>query len=1109
MKNIWLKRALRAVLVLAGLVLLYAALGFLALPALIKSQAQQKAADLLHRQLTIEKVELNPFTLALTVHGLKMMEPQGDAVFASFDRLGVDLSGQSLLKFAPVVQEVRLSKPYVHLVRKDANHYSIDDIIELIARQPPSPEPARFSVNNIQIEEGGIAFEDKPAGSSHKVEDLKLGIPFVSSMPADVQLFVEPLFSAVVNGAPLHLSGKLRPFADTKEVVFELKLDDVDVPRYLAYLPTKLAFRMPGGRLDAQLHASFRQPKEGGPALLIGGEAKAQSVELTQADGKPALKAKGLAAKLGKIDVFGGRFDFDSLIVDGLEANVVSNAKGELNVARMFAPEQPQAAAPASSSAPAPAKTPAKAEKNAAGSRYALKTLEFHNTTLRYTDEAPHEPTRVVADKFALAVRDIAIETGQKTINIGEIVSDSADIDVQFDKPTALAPAPKKKDAAAKDEGSYVLTIPRLGIKDWTTRLVDNAHAKPLQIAVAPLSLALQDISTAPGSRIKADLNTTVNKDGHVALNGSFVLSPFSTDLAVEVKELGILPLQPYVTDYVNLRLVHADVSTKGKLLLETGSDGAMKGGFKGDASVTNLATVDKASSNDFLRWKALTFGGVDVRLQPFAMSIDKVGLSDFFARIIIDPTGRINVQDIMRDKDGEAKSLTEADPAAHAKAKAQAQAKVAAKADAKLDAKKTDAAKAQTVATAKPAPKEAAQPLPPIRVGKLALSGGRVRFTDNFIKPNYTANLNDLSGAVTGLSSDPNSSANVDLRGVVNNAPLVIGGRVNPLKRDLSLDVKAEVRGIELASLSAYSDKYVGYGIEKGKMSFEVGYNIENRQLKASNRLILEQLTFGRENSNPDVTKLPVGLAVALLSDRNGVIDINVPIGGSIDDPEFSIGGIILKIIGNAIVKTVTAPFTLISSLFGGGSAEELSMLVFDPGRAQIQAVGEEKLKPLARALTERPGLKLEITGRYDPALDTEALKLLSIDRKLRALKAKDMQVRGEVLPDSVTVKPEERLALLTRVYKDEKFDKPRNAIGLQKSLPQAEMERLLLSHTKVEDEDLVALGNRRAQAAKDWLTKTGQVPAERIFIVAAKPAQKDAGSEKAQPTRADFSLR
>ncbi|NVD98677.1 DUF748 domain-containing protein [Massilia sp. BJB1822] len=1088
MKNIWLKRALRAVLVLAGLVLLYAALGFLALPALIKSQAQQKAADILHRQLTIEKVELNPFTLALTVHGLKMMEPQGDAVFASFDRLAVDLSGQSLLRLAPVVQEVRLSKPYVHLVRKDANHYSIDDIIELIASQPPSPEPARFSVNNIQIEEGGIAFEDKPAGSSHKVEGLKLGIPFVSSMPSDVQLFVEPLFSAVVNGAPLHLSGKLRPFADTKEVVFELKLDAVDVPRYLAYLPTKLAFRMPSGRLDAQLHASFRQPKEGGPALVLGGEAKAQSVELTQADGKPALKAKELAAQLGKIDVFGSRFDFESLVVDGLEANVVSDSKGQLNVARMFGPEQPQPPAP--TPAKAQVKAPAKGEKSSTGSHYALKTLEFRNTTLRYAHEAPHEPTRVAVDKFALALRDIAVETSKQTVSIGEIVSDSASIDVNFDKPRAAAPAPQPKAAAPKDDGAYVLTIARLGIKNWTTHLVDNAHAKPLQIAVAPLSLDLQDISTAPGSRIKADLKTTVNNDGHLALNGSFVLAPFSTELAVEVKDLGILPLQPYVTDYVNLRLVHADVSTKGKLLLETGSDGALKGGFKGDASVTNLATVDKASSNDFLRWKALTFGGVDVRLQPFALNIDKVGLSDFFARIIIDPSGRINVQNIMRDKDGEAKSLTEADPSAHAKAKA-------------------NAPKAQAVAEAKPAPKEAAQPLPPVRVDKLVLSGGRVRFTDNFIKPNYTANLNDLGGTVSGLSSDPNSSANVDLRGVVNNAPLVIGGRVNPLKRDLSLDVKAEVRGIELASLSAYSDKYVGYGIEKGKMSFEVGYNIENRQLKASNRLILEQLTFGRENSNPDVTKLPVGLAVALLSDRNGVIDINVPIGGSIDDPEFSIGGIILKIIGNAIVKTVTAPFTLISSLFGGGSAEELSMLAFDPGRAQIQTAGEEKLKPLARALGERPGLKLEITGRYDPALDTEALKLLSIDRKLRALKAKDMQARGEVLPDSVTVKAEERLALLTRAYKEEKFDKPRNAIGLQKTLPQAEMERLMLANTKVEDEDLVALGNRRAQAAKDWLTKTGQVPAERIFIVAAKAVQKDAGSEKAQSTRADFSLR
>jgi hypothetical protein len=403
---------------------------------------------------------------------------------------------------------------------------------------------------------------------------------------------------------------------------------------------------------------------------------------------------------------------------------------------------------------------------------------------------------------------------------------------------------------------------------------------------------------------------------------------------------------------------------------------------------------------------------------------------------------------------------------------------------------------------------------VPPISIRKLTLKGGRVRFTDNFIRPNYTANLNDLGGVITGLSSDASSSALVDLKGEVNRAPLSVAGRINPLRGDLSLDIVAKVRGMELASLSAYSTKYIGYGIEKGKLSFEVAYKVEDRKLTAENRLILDQLTFGKKTDNPDAKTLPVNFAVALLRDSDGVIDLNVPIAGSLDDPQFSIGGIILKVIGNAILKAVTQPFALLGKLFGGGDSGELSSMEFAPGRAVVLQSGEDKLKSLARALTERPALKLEITGRADPQADREGLKRAFVDRKVRALKVKDLQARGAPAEySSVVVKPDEYPDLLTRAYRDEKFPKPRNAIGLQKSLPVEEMEKLMIEHAVVGEEDLVSLGNRRAQAAKDWLVKFGQAPGERIFLLAPKTGAEEASgngnSAGASTARVEFSLR
>ncbi len=1052
---------------LAGLLLAYTGIGFLAVPAIVKSQAAKQASEKLHRQLSIEEVSFNPFTLAASVRGLKMMEQDGSTVFASFDRLGADLSWQSVTRMAPVVQEVRLTKPYVHLARNADNRYNIDDILKLIASQPPSPEPARFSVNNIQLEEGSLSFEDKPAGVTHKVQDLKLGLPFVSSLPADVTIFVEPLFSANINGAPLLLKGKARPFAEPKDYALDLKLDKVDLTTYLGYLPFKPGFKLPSAHLEAQLNLTVVQPKEKPASLVLGGEATLSGAQLQQLDGTQVAKLDALKVKLGKLDLLAQRFEIAHVGVDGLELDVKRSKDGVLNLDQLVPAAAPQAAAPA----PAPAAKPA-----ATGPIVLLKELAVNGAALRYADDTPKGNLRADLAKFGLVVQDIAFDGGKHTLDIASVTSNSAEIDVHQGK-LADTPASAKPAAKPAGEAPMQIKVDKLDVSGWNAKLREDLREEPTVFKLSPLALTVENYSNAPGAPAEVALKTAVNK-GELELKGQLAPSPLKADLALDLKNFDLLPLQPYVTDYVNLRLVQAAVSSKARLQLETGKDGAVGGGFKGDVSVTRLSTVDKSSSNDFLSWKSLAFGGMDVNFKPFSLNVERVALDDFFARVIIDPNGRLNVQDVMRKEGEEGKSLTEAGTRAQAVKDAKAKAKEVAQA----------APPAATAPAPKAAPAKPAEPLPPIRIGKLLLSGGRVRFTDNFIKPNYTANLKELGGTVSGLSSDPAHNANVDLRGNVSGAPLLIAGRVHPLKQELSLDLRAEVRGMELSQLSAYADKYVGYGIEKGKMTFEVSYALENRQLKAENRLVLDQLTFGKESTNPDATRLPVNLAVALLSDRNGVIDINVPIGGSLDDPQFSLGGIILKVIGNAIMKTVTSPFALIGSLFGGG--EELSMLEFDQGRAALLPASEGKLKSLAKALTERPGLKLDITGRFDDAAEEGALKRVALERKLRQMKTRDLQARSAALPEGgVVVAKEEYAALLERAYKDEKFVKPRNALGFAKSLPMEEMEKLMLANIKLEQDDFITLGNRRAQVAKDWLVGQGQVAPERIFLVAPKP--------------------
>ncbi len=1159
----------RSLIGIAAFLLLYGLFGRFVLPGIIQSQAQQLIAEQLHRQASIGKVEVEPFALRVTVRDFSMKEAQGEAVFASFDALTLDMAWSSLLRFAPIVQAVRLDKPYVRIARTGANAYSIDDLLAL-ARQPaPAAEeddsPARFAVYNIQVEEGRIVFEDVPAGDTHTVDALRIGVPFISSLHSQEEVFVEPMLSAQVNGTPLLLTGKARPFADQREAVVDLNLEGLDLRRFVDYLPFKPAFTLAGARLDTRLEAAFVQPHDQAPSLTLSGTAALRELQLDAPGGQPFLRLPALRLTLDRTPLLGSSFRVARLEADGLEIKAVRDAQGRIDLQRLLAvtvppqaasavvaaaPAPPAAIAATQAAAPlAPSATPAKPAAQTArpaGMRVLLDEFALRGAALHYRDMRADAPMSAGMEKFDATVRALALDTGTRQVRIGEIASGSAAFQVVHERPqagarSAVAAQEAATGAAApaaggREEGAYVIAIDSIAIDNWQARLEDRGHAKPAVTQLAAVGFVASALSTAPGQRGSIALKAGVNRGGQLALEGKLGIAPLHADLRLDLKEVDLLPLQPYLTDKVNLLLTRASLSGRGALQLDQAADGTLTGGYKGDATLGNLATVDKLSGSDFLRWKSLHFGGVDARFAPFALAIGQVALTDFFARVIIDPSGRINLQDIARGQGGGQQSLTErtaqaapapSDSGAAAMPSAASSASVApaSAASAAADTGVTATAAASPTAPPVPAKAPAVSPVTPVKIGKLTLQGGRVRFTDNFIQPNYTATLESLGGVVQGLSSDPASRATLDLRGQVNSAPLTVAGSINPLRGDLAMDVQASVRDMELAPLSPYSGRYIGYGIEKGKLSFEVAYKVDQRQLTAENRLILDQLTFGDQVDSPDALKLPVQLAVALLRDRNGVIDINLPVAGSLDDPQFSVGAIVGKVFVNLVTKAVTAPFALLGALFGGG--EELSWMEFEAGHAAIPPAGEAKLKTLAKALAERPALKLEIAARAGGDAEIEGMKRAAMQRKLRALKQKDMAARNEAAPaGGVVVRPEEYPALLKRVYQEEKFPKPRNVIGMQKDLPVAEMEKLMIANAQVDADDLTALGNRRAQAVKEWLMKNGQIPGERIFILATRSAAaeqkagaepqagaatvgKDGKDKEPGPSRVDFSLK
>jgi hypothetical protein len=484
----------------------------------------------------------------------------------------------------------------------------------------------------------------------------------------------------------------------------------------------------------------------------------------------------------------------------------------------------------------------------------------------------------------------------------------------------------------------------------------DQVPSPPATLVANPIAFTAENISTAQNAKGAVSLRMTLNKASLFTASGSVRIEPLAARLALDLKALDLMPLQPYFTDKVKITVTSGNISTRGTLTVEANADRALGVGFTGDINLADLATLDKDKSEDFLKWNSLSIQGINAGNSPPHADINVIALSNFYSRLIVNADGSLNVQDIVVRTPAPAEQ-NRPEPAGTAQA-----------------------------ASAPPTQTAAAPSAQPARVtiGAITMEGGSVDFSDRFIKPNYSAKLAELSGKISGLSSEESRTGDVDIRGKLGSgAPLIITGKINPLGNDLFVDLLVDFKDIELSPMTSYSAKYAGYAIEKGKLTLQLKYLIDKRKLEAQNKVLLDQFTFGEKVDSPTATKLPVRFAISLLKDRNGLIDLDLPVTGSLDDPQFSVWGVIGKILINLLTKAATAPFALLGSVIGGSS--EMSDIEFAYGSADLSSAAHDRLKTMAKVLFERPALQLDIAGRVDTEKDREALRQEQFDRKLK----------------------------------------------------------------------------------------------------------------------------
>lgn len=1396
--NRWVRRGLYAG---AGLLGLWA-LGWLGLPPLLKWQGEKIASEQLGRPVRIGKVDFKPWTLELTLNDVAVAGADGAPDQFSVKRVYADAELQSVFRLAPVIDAIQIEVPAVRLTHLGDGRYDIDDILARLAARAQPAEPARFALYNIDLSGGRIDFDDRAVGRQHEVRDLRLALPFISNLPSQRQIKVQPQLAFVANGSAFDSRAEALPFDASRHTDAAFRLSGLDLQPYLGYIPPGLPIKLQAATVDADLRLGFEQTPQ--PSLRVGGtltvsglksvdgqgadalafdalkvqlgevrplERKVHlaAVELNgphlalrrQADGQfnllvtpgganapesgavgagaasaearlgsasaqpPASRASGAAAAaaapawqvaIDKLAVHGGTLDFtdDTTAVDGMPAAAVRLNELELAAATIglpfaqplsfsgsaalvgtegLTPPIPDAAPARAARAPRQARArrdqPSEAapapQASASAARGSVPSIEFQGTAAEPGAEvnariahlplglaapylAPHlvprltgeldahvglqwappqardlppelkiaaeqltlrqlmlaeAPTPAASAAPAQAKRSaprgvdrsgplasiaqvdlsqVLVDLRTRAVTVGKLgvqaprvtVERGADQALMYQawlrQPAGAQPAepakPKPRGGPATDFPWKVL-VNELALAGGTVGWRDAAVPGTVEAELTQLHIDAKQVDLNGKSPIPVNLSARLAggpgggraEPGRLSWRGQVGLTPLTAQGAVDAQRLPLHSFEPYFGDALNVDILRADTSFKGNVNFAHLTQGPRLR-VSGDASVEELRThsrpgtaaapdaqvpADAAKAppaakagtsqaalapstavgrggglgEELLSWKQLRLAGLDVQLEPGKppqVEVKDTLLSDFYARLIIHPNGRINLQDVVKSKDGAAAAPAPA-PATPA-APRPAPSGMPAAGENSGEATDSVAASAQPAGVEAPKVQQVDPMAPVIRFGPIRMASGRVLFSDRFIRPNYSADLTELNGALSAFSSVAPAGApqmaDLNLTGrAEGSAALQVTGKLNPLAKPLALDIHGQVTDLELPPLSPYSVKYAGHGIERGKLSMDVAYKVEpDGRLTASNKLVLNQLSFG-EPAQGAPASLPVKLATALLADSKGVIDLDLPISGSLNDPQFSIGPIIFKAVVNLIGRAITAPFTLLARALGGAGGEDMANVAFAPGSAQLQPKAREQLDQIAKALTDRPQLKLTVVGTASLAQEREGYRRERLKAMVAAEKragaptpaapasaaspaenainkeasgADGAGAAGQFGTQSAAaaVTDAEYPVLLRQLYRRADLPgKPRNAIGLLKDVPVPEMEALLLSHIEVSEDAMRQLAVQRGAAVKDYLASK-QLPAERLFLGAPRAGATTAATAASAPASA-----
>ncbi|WP_150295864.1 DUF748 domain-containing protein [Pseudomonas extremaustralis] len=630
---------------------------------------------------------------------------------------------------------------------------------------------------------------------------------------------------------------------------------------------------------------------------------------------------------------------------------------------------------------------------------------------------------------------------------------------------SAPATADSPKPAPAAPSKPWQVLLKDVQLRNYQVHLADRQAKPAVALELGPLNVDVQNFDSLNQSPFTLKIDSGLGKQGKIQATGEVNLNPVSAKLKVNTQDIDLRVAQSYISPFIRLELRSGMLGSDLDVNLK--STDPLKLQVTGRAQVDQLHTLDTLKTRDFLKWQRLVLEGLNYQ-HGDSLSIDKVNLQQPYARFMINDDRTTNVDDLLIPQPADSGAK----------------------------------------ATAKPAASKD-KPLG-IHIGQIAINDGSANFADFSLTPNFATAIQQLNGQIGTIDSRQAKPASVDIKGKVDRyAPVTIKGSVNPFDPMAALDIATSFKRVELTTLTPYSGKFAGFRIRKGRLNLDLHYVITKGQLKAENKVVVEQLQLGEKVDSADAVDLPIRLAIALLKDSDGKISIELPVSGDLNNPQFSVMPIVWQTLRNLVVRAASAPFKFIGGLITGGGSEDLGNVSFAAGSSELSKEAEGALDNLAKALKERPALRLEIEGTAAASSDGPLLAQERLEREYQYNYYKMLQRRGEKVPAQASlleVPESEKAPLLEGIYRTRlKQQPPAEWKDLSRDERTAKLKDGLIKFWSGSDVLLRQLGQDRASTIKDYLVDKGQLEDDRVYFIDANLGQAEKDGRVITPMHLD----